>query len=478
MKNINTIPTMVVGSLPEIVTTSSPRRVNENNLNNEFVKQYIKTLGELLKVKKDNLSDIKMVYIGGYTNQDGDVVTNENTNTAKLYFSALKYYFRQLGYGELQKSNFVILDSKFIRENAIDAKDILENSDFVFLGIGQDRVFGELLESMISKGINLKDIILRNNILVTSACAGSVVSASKIYGGQYDSFYYNRPDFVYPDNYDGLGINPVTMEPNFGASNKEESKTLEFKETCLLPDSNRIAFYLCSPNSMFITNEFKVYACGEISLLIDGEEYKITGNLEKADITELNTYLNIYNVNRSGTIKLVILDILKRIKKVNIEIVSDIINDFSNDEQKCRISDNIKRNNLKLLLNTQLLNLFNGDVTYSKLDPNKMNADFINSLNLNSDSEDELYLKFYLVSIIKSSSVMYKDNISKFLSIVLECMTQLVNINPKIVYYFICCFSSFYSNKDMKKLLALTKIEETRRIQELNTNNLYRKLAS
>ena len=96
MKNINTIPTMVVGSLPEIVTTTSPRRVNENNLDNEFVKQYIKTLGELLKVKKDNLKDIKMVYIGGYTNQDGDVVTNENTNTAKLYFSALKYYFKQL----------------------------------------------------------------------------------------------------------------------------------------------------------------------------------------------------------------------------------------------------------------------------------------------------------------------------------------------------------------------------------------------
>ncbi len=27
---------MVVGSLPEIVTTTSPRRVNENNLDNEF----------------------------------------------------------------------------------------------------------------------------------------------------------------------------------------------------------------------------------------------------------------------------------------------------------------------------------------------------------------------------------------------------------------------------------------------------------
>ena len=32
---------------------------------------------------------------------------------------------------------------------------------------------------------------------------------------------------------------------------------------------------------MFVTNEFKVYACGEISLLIDGEEYKITGAFEK-----------------------------------------------------------------------------------------------------------------------------------------------------------------------------------------------------
>ena len=170
MRNINTIPTMVVGSLPEIVTTTSPRRVNENNLDNEFVKQYIKTLGELLKVKKDNFKDIKMVYIGGYTNQDGDIVTNENINSAKLYFSALKYYFKQLGYGELQKSNFVVLDSRFVSEKTLEAKDILENSDFIFLGIGQDRIFGELLELMVNNGIILKDIILRNNILVTSIC--------------------------------------------------------------------------------------------------------------------------------------------------------------------------------------------------------------------------------------------------------------------------------------------------------------------
>ena len=71
---------------------------------------------------------------------------------------------------------------------------------------------------------------------------------------------------------------------------------------------------------------------------------------------------------------------------------------------------------------------------------------------------------------------MFKENISMFLKIVLECMKDLISANPKIVYYFICCFSSFYSNKDMKNLLALTKIEETRRVQELNTNNLYRKL--
>ena len=480
MKNINTIPTMVVGSLPEIVTTTSPRRVNENNLDNEFVKQYIKTLGELLKVKKDNFKDIKMVYIGGYTNQDGDIVTNENINSAKLYFSALKYYFKQLGYGELQKSNFVILDSKYVRENSIDAKDILENSDFIFLGVGQDRIFGELLELMINNGINLKDIILRNNILVTSICSGSVVSAAKIYGGQYDSIYYNLPDFVYPDNYDGLGINPVTMEPNFGASNKEESKTLEFKETCLLPDSNKIAFYLCSPNSMFITNENRVYAYGEIFLLIDGEEYKITEALEKADITELNNYLNVYNENRSGTIKLVILELLKRIKIFNLEdnASDDIIKSFLETEQKLRINRATEVNNLKVLITTQLLNLFDGSVTYRKVDRKLMNEDFIKSLNLLSDNEEELYLKYYLVFIIKSSSLMFKENISMFLQIVLECMKDLISANPKIVYYFICCFSSLYSNKDMKKLLALTKIEETRRIQELNANNLYRKLVN
>lgn len=473
MKNI---PTMVVGSLPEIVTSSQPRRVNKDNLDNNFIREYIKILVELLKVKKKNLKDIRIVYIGGYTDEDN----NENTNTAKLYFSALKYFFKELGYGELDKSNFVIVDSDNILNNLNKAKDTLENSDFIFLGIGQDRIFGELLELMNSKGINLKDIILRNNILVSSVCAGSVVSASKIYGGKYDSFYYNRPDFVYPDSYESLGINQITLEPNFGASNKDEQQTLEFKETCLLPDSFNIAFYLCSPNSMFITNQDKVYVCGAVTLLIDGEELAITKENEKADITELNRYINIYNKNRSEVIKLFILKLLKDIKVVGLEdnINQDIVSSFDDEEQELQINESVKKANLKLMLTTQLLNLFDGSVVYRELDINSMNEEFVKSLNLISDSREELYLKYYMVAIIKSSSKMYENNISKFLNIVLECMKDMVLVNPKLVYYFICTFSSFYSNAEMKKLLALTKIEETRRIGELNNNNLFRKLVS
>lgn len=473
MKNI---PTMVVGSLPEIVTSSQPRRVNKDNLDNNFIREYIKTLVELLKVKKKNLKDIRIVYIGGYTDEDN----NENINTAKLYFSALKYFFKELGYGELDKSNFAIVDSDNILNNLNKAKDTLENSDFIFLGIGQDRIFGELLELMNSKGINLKDIILRNNILVSSVCAGSVVSASKIYGGKYDSFYYNRPDFVYPDSYESLGINQITLEPNFGASNKDEQQTLEFKETCLLPDSFNIAFYLCSPNSMFITNQGKVYVCGAVTLLIDGEELAITKENEKADITELNRYINIYNKNRSEVIKLFILKLLKDIKVVGLEdnINQDIVSSFDDEEQELQINESVKKANLKLMLTTQLLNLFDGSVVYRELDINSMNEEFVKSLNLISDSREELYLKYYMVAIIKSSSKMYENNISKFLNIVLECMKDMVLVNPKLVYYFICTFSSFYSNAEMKKLLALTKIEETRRIGELNNNNLFRKLVS
>lgn len=473
---MKSIPTMVVGSLPEIVTSSKPRRVNKDNLDSRFVSEYIKTLVELLKVKKKNLKDIRIVYIGGYTDNNG----KENTNSAKLYFSALKYFFKEFGYGELDKSNFVIVDSNNILNNLSKTKDALENSDFIFLGTGQDRIFGELLELMNSKGINLKDIILRNNILVSSICAGSVVSASKIYGGKYDSFYYDLPDFIYPSFYESLGINQVTLEPNFGASNKDEQQTLAFKENFLLPDSFNIAFYLCSPNSMFITNQYKVYASGAISLLIDGKEFTITKENEKADITELNRYINIYNKNRSGVIKLFILRLLKDIKVVSLEvnIDQDIVSSFDDEEQELKINESIKKKNLKLMLTTQLLNLFDGSVVYKELDINSMNEEFIKSLNLISTSKRELYLKYYMVAIIKSSSTMYKDNISKFLNIVLECMKEMVLVNPKLVYYFICTFSSFYSNAEMKKLLALTKIEETRRIGELNNNNLFRKLVS
>lgn len=151
---------------------------------------------------------------------------------------------------------------------------------------------------------------------------------------------------------------------------------------------------------------------------------------------------------------------------------------FDNHEQELQINEDIKKKNLMLMLTTQLLNLFDGSVVYRELDINSMNVEFIKSLNLSGDSKEELYLKYYMIAIIKSSSKMYKNNISKFLNIVLECMKDIVLVNPKLVYYFICTFSSFYSNAEMKKLLALTKIEETRRIGELNNNNLFRKLVS
>ena len=187
------LPTFIIGSFPKIVTTGKTRRKNEDGINDEFIRNYIKLLGELLLNKKD-LKNIKFTYIGGYEGI-------ENINTAKLYLSAFDYFFKELGYGSLDKTNFQIIDEESYNKNKSEILNILENTDFLFLGLGDDSIFGRFLDTLYKDRVILKDIINRNNTLVASTCAGSVVTAFNIYGGKYDSFYHNREPFNYPKNY-------------------------------------------------------------------------------------------------------------------------------------------------------------------------------------------------------------------------------------------------------------------------------------
>ena len=46
------LPTFIIGSFPKIVTTGKTRRKNEDGINDEFIRNYIKLLGELLWILK------------------------------------------------------------------------------------------------------------------------------------------------------------------------------------------------------------------------------------------------------------------------------------------------------------------------------------------------------------------------------------------------------------------------------------------
>lgn len=471
MENI----TMVAGSLPGIVTPGPQRRVNKDNLDDAFLKKYIELLGKLLLAKKD-LKDIKIVYIGGYLNKEGEIATNENVNTAKLYFSALSYYFKELGYGILNKSNFMIIDAEAIDQDGMNVQEKLENADFIFLGIGQDKIFGCLLEKFQDQGISIKDIILKNNTLVASVCAGSVISAENIYGGSYDTFYYNRPSFVFPKNYRTLAINPVTMEPNYNSTSKDVELNSEFRKTCLIPDSKTISFFASEANSMIVSSLGSIYAVGKISLFIEGEELAVTGSDEIADITVLNSLVQEFNQSKSS----LILDKIKKeclslVKKsFDSNVFSDVIDKFREKEMILQKRNNEKVQELKENLKKELLSLFSieniPDFPYDYLA-----NDFLQSLNLESEDTKEVYIKYYLIAIIKRYSNWYAPNYSLYYAIVYEVMMELSLVNNLIPYYFIQCFSSMYPNGDMKRLMKLTNRESAKRVNELSTLNNMRK---
>jgi len=449
------LPTFVAGSFPKIVTTGKTRRKNEEGINDEFIKNYIKLLGELLLKKKD-LKDIKFAYIGGYEGI-------ENINTAKLYYSAFDYFFKELGYGSLDKTNFVIIDEESYKNNKSVVLNTLENTDFLFLGLGDDSIFGRFLDTLYKDEIILKDVINRNNTLVASTCAGSVVTAFNIYGGKYDSFYHGRDPFNYPKNYPTLDINPVTMETNLYKEGIEEEKNEEFKNTCLIPDSYNKAFFGCRPNSYIAINDNKIIAVGEIYLFIEGKIINITKDDESKDITYLNELINRYNENKDEKI-------LEEIKNIKLEDMDtfNVINDFRKKESMIKC---IKEERKKYLENKFLKDLELVINDNYLIDRSKLNPLFLEALNLETDDNRELYIKYYLVGLVKKYSYLYGNNYEEYFKDLYGIFNDLDN--REIVLYFIECFSSCYQNKDMKDLLLKIKKEPQKRVNKMNKSNVY-----
>lgn len=451
--------TFVAGSFPKIVTTTRPRRKNEAAINDPFIREYIKLLAELLLIKKE-LKNIKIGYIGGYEKE-------ENNNTAKLYYSALTYFFKELGYGELAKENFVIFNKEDYLEDKNKVNENLQKLDFLFLGLGDDSKFGNFLDILYKDGIDLKEYIKNNNILVTGVCAGSVVTSNNIYGGKYDSFYHDRPIFQYPENYPALNINKVTMETNLFPESQTEEKNNQFKLECLLPDSYEVGFFGCKPNSLIIMNFDKVYALGEIYLYIDGKDILVS-NDNIVDISKLNELVNKYNINKILNTKKEIEEEIEKLKEK-----SDF-EDFKEEFKRCEIQKETNSKIRKEILNTYLFNsLSEIERTSREIKPDKFNKNFLNALNLETDSLKEIYIKYNLLGIIKQASKEYKNLSTFFFDDLYDFFKEYVSINPTLTLYFIECFSSFYTNKKVKDLLALCKNETTKKVNILSTNNMY-----
>lgn len=455
-------PTFIAGSFPKIVTSGKTRRKNEEAINDPFIRDYINLLGELLLVKKE-LKDIKIIYMGGYQGI-------ENINTAKLYLSAFNYLFKQLGYGELSKNNFQIIEQAIYEEKTKETITSIENADLIILGIGSDYIFGNLLNKFSMDGVVLRDIINRNNILVTSICAGSVLSANKIYGGNYDVFYDNSIPFQYPDNYPTLNFNIVTMETNLypEAHTDDENKT--FTQKYLLPDSYSLAFFGCRQNSCMIMNNEELTAMGEIYLFIDGEILNIVMSNDKVDIKILNSLVNEYNKTRDILVKEKIKFEIKNLKKrSNLDSYKNYLEQEEKDMLKKR-SD--KKRYLEQFIYMDIIKLLE-DSDNERINKDKLGNKFLDALNLDTDKREELVIKYRLIGVIKRYSYLYQENYRLYFKDLYDILTKFIEINPYIVLYFVECFSSMYDNKDMKKLLELTKLETSRRVNAMNKNNLY-----
>lgn len=466
---------MIAGSYPTIITSGGNPRVNKDLIDNIFLRKYISLFGELLKVK-GNLSDIKIAYIGGYSKED-------NISRAKLYISAYNYYLNCLGYESLSKNNLTVIDI----DNIDEILENVEQCDLLFLGIGADSKFASILYELESKGVKLNKLISNKNILVSSICSGSVMSAKRIYGGKYDNYYYGKDPYEYPLNIRSLSMNPITMETDFCPNDATLQKNEIFIENYLKPDSNKCVFFACKPNSLFLIGEDKIYSYGEMYLFVDGECLQIEGELDASDVTELVALVNEYNKvkNKSNILNNEMLTVIKikvqSLVKMKIETElkleeENIVNKFvqketvKDNQNKIRVNEwkQALKSKLNYLFSEENLGNFAVDLEFQER-YKRLNENIVDSYNVDRSKDylEELYLKMNLVSLIKVSYINYQGYYSDFKGDLYDLLWEYISFNDRLVYYAIDTCGCLFSNSELKQILNAIKLTNIKRPQQI-----------
>ena len=466
--------TMIAASYPTIITSGGNPRVNKELIDNIFLKKYISIFGELLS-KLGKIENLNIIYVGGYSKE-------ENISRAKLYISAYNYYLNYLGYPSLSKSNLTVIE-----EDNIDLiSEKIEQCDLLFLGIGCDKTFESIINKLDKKGLSLNKLIKEKNILVSSICSGSVMSANRIYGGVYDNYYYNKDLYTYPINVKSLNFNPVTMETDFYPNDATIEKTKIYIENYLKPDSYKCAFFACKPNSLFLISNNKIYSYGEIYLFIDGESLKIENELETSEVTNLVILVNQYNKEKNRK-NIINKGILERIKSLINSLNKIPITNNINEEEQNIIEDFNNKNNLKSKikkikidewkenLKKKLEYLFSNENIYSFLNNQELQSiyqnlkeEYISSYNIdNKKDTKEIYLKMNIILLIKQAYKTYPGYYSDFKKDLYNILIDYISINITLVYYIITTCGCLFTNSEIKKILNIIKIENAKRPQQI-----------
>ncbi len=467
--------TMIAGSYPTIITSGGNPRVNKDLIDNLFLKKYITILGELLKTK-GNLKEIQITYIGGYSKE-------ENNARAKLYLSAYNYYLNALGYESLNKSNLNILDI----DNSEETIEKLEQCDLLFLGIGADRKVGAILEALEKNGIQLNQLIETKNLIVSSICSGSVMSAERIFGGTYDTYYYGKEPYDYPINFKSLSINTVTMETDFCPQDASPEKNKNFIENNLKPESYKCVFFACKPNSFCLMSQNKIIAYGEMYLFIDGEVLAVETELEKSDITELVLLVNAYNKikNRENRVSEQLVESIKRkiqiLNKTSIKRQleveeQELLNEFTKierekkDQRRKQVEEwkeNLKSSLNELFSEENLKRFANNLKEQEKF--KKLNEKILISYNVDpiKKNREELYLKMNTVSRIKRAYLNFPGFYSDFKKELYNLLGEYLLINDRLIFYILDTCGYLFSNQDLKRILNAIKIENKKRPQQM-----------
>ena len=184
----------------------------------------------------------------------------------------------------IEFNNYNILDNR----NKDDAKELIKNSDFIYLSGGDTYIQNKFFES-----INLKEFLKEYNGIILGISAGAINLAKTAYDSPE-----RLEDIKKPHVFDGLDKTTINVEPHFILDTKNFNEDELMQRNEVLKESYNRDIYALTDGSHILIKNDEIVIHGEVYIISSGKISKITNNKEHIIINKNKKRNDIWKLKK------------------------------------------------------------------------------------------------------------------------------------------------------------------------------------